>query len=231
MIKVKNILAPVLLSAALATTAHALTLTFDEYSSSSNTPATGASGVADLVFTDLAAGTVRITATVSNTTDTTTFGAGATEAQLTGFGFDLLGGVSWIGTGVAGSFLDTTLTNAAFSPFGVLDLAFADNTNFLGGNANSALPEGQTDTIVFDLTVGSYGNAAGLESAFTSALYSGDIDAGLRFMQVNAGAGSDKLLWGAAPTTLTPMPIPASGVLMIAGLGALAAIRRRRKAA
>lgn len=211
-------------SVALAGAANALTLTFDATSASSNSPATGAAGVVDLVFSDVL-GVARVDATVTNTTGNTTFGAGATASKLTGFGLDLLQGVTFAGTYVAGGFLDTTILNAAFNPFGTLDLAFADNSNFLGGNANSALPEGQQDTFAFALTLGAFGNAAALEAAFQSAFSNGILDAGMRFQQVNAGAGSDKLLIGSTPPA--PVPVPAAGMLLIGGLGGLALLRRR----
>lgn len=206
--------------------ASALTLTFDEFSTSSNNPATGASGLVELIFSDVA-GAARVDATVTNTTDTTSFGAGATASKLTGFGFDLLSGVAFAGTFVAGTFLDETLLNAAFNPFGSLDLAFADNSNFLGGNANSALPEGQQDTFSFGLSLGGFGNAAGLEAAFSDAFSNSGLNAGLRFQQVNADAGSDKLLLG---TQIAPVPLPATGLLLIGALGGIGLVRRRRKA-
>lgn len=211
------------LSAVTAASASALSLKFDSSSISSNSLASGAAGEVDMTFSD-AGGQVRVSAIVRNTTGMISFGAGATKGKLTGFGFDLLPGVAFAGTFTSGSFLDETLLNAAFNPFGSLDLAFADNSNFLGGNPKKALPEGRQDSFAFALALGAFGDAAALEAAFQNAFASGTLDAGLRFQQVNAGAGSDKLLL--APQ-VSAVPLPAAGLLLAFGLGALALFRRR----
>ncbi len=214
------------LTVSVASAANALTLSFDETSTSSNSTLTGASATVEMVFTDVGAGLVDIVTTVSNTTDTTSFGAGATESQLTGFGFDLLSGLSFIqADSSAGSTLDTFLTDAAFNPFGELDLAAADNNNFIGGNARGALSEGDSDTftfrIAYDQTL--FGGAATLEEAYMSAFLDDGVNAGLRFQSVNAGEGSDKL-------SLTVVPVPASIFLLLSGLMGFGVIRFTRTA-
>ncbi|PUB11071.1 hypothetical protein [Yoonia sediminilitoris] len=207
-----------------AGSAHAITLSFAEFSSSSNDPATGASGEVQLDFSAVD-GIARVDVTVTNTTELTDFGSGATESQLTGFGFDLLDGVAFAGMYVIGSFLDTTLLNASFSPFGTLDLAFSDNGDFNGGNANSALPEGQSDMFSFALTLGSFGTVAALEAAFEAAFIEESLDAGMRFQQVNAGEGSDKLLFNPEVSTV---PLPAGLPLLLTCLAVTGILARRK---
>ena len=214
------------LTVSVASAANALTLSFDETSTSSNSTLTGASATVEMVFTDVGAGLVDIVTTVSNTTDTTSFGAGATESQLTGFGFDLLSGLSFIqADSSAGSTLDTFLTDAAFNPFGELDLAAADNNNFIGGNARGALSEGDSDTFTFRIAYNQtlFGGAAALEEAYMSAFLDDGVNAGLRFQSVNAGEGSDKL-------SLTVVPVPASIFLLLSGLMGFGVIRFTRTA-
>ena len=211
-----------------AAPASALTLNFDNTTSeTSNSEFTGASGTVEMVFSDDLSGDVRIDFTVSNTTDVTMFGDGATSSKLTGFGFDLL--LSSTIAGVQANFtgpFPSFILDADFNPYGTLDVAWADNNNFIGGNANAALPEGSSDSsAVLFLNDSVYATAAALEAAMGAAFAGGDLQAGLRFQQVNAGAGSDKLNY--TGTQMAPIPLPAAGWVFVASLGGLAALRRR----
>jgi len=211
----------------------AITLTFDDSSTSSNNPLTGASASVDFSFADISAGLAKVTVDVSNTTGSIpSFGAGATEATLTGFGFDLLSGVSLASPDgfMATGNLDTLLTDADFNPFGDLDVAIADNNNFVGGNANSAVEEGESSSAMFNLAFTGYADALALEAAFASAFADpvNTLQAGVRFQQVNEGAGSDKLIYN---PTIAPVPLPAAGWMLVAALGGLGAINHRKKSA
>lgn len=215
----------------------ALTLSFDDTTSfSTNNPFTGASGIVDLAFSNVVNDTddgrdhVQIDITVTNNTDVTTFGAGATSSKLTGFAFDALNGLDLL-LFAEGSFLDTFLTgnDASLPPFGTFSWAFADNGNFQGGGPGQALPEGQSDMMSL-LVASAIGNAAAVESAYVSAFATLDdeIDAVLRFQDVNAGAGSEKLLWTGGEE-IPPVPLPAAGWMLLASLGGLGAMRRLKK--
>lgn len=210
------------------TAAHAsIILTFGENATSSNATPTGASGKATLSFAD-EGGDVRVSAFVENTTGDFIFGDGATEGVLTAFGFDLVSGASFAGGFLGGTYLDTLILNANASPFGTLDVAGADNNNYNGGNANNALPKGLSDT--FSLLLGYSGNAMDLENAFYTALTTDPVlTSALRFQQVNAGSGSDKLK--DPDVELEPVPLPATALLLLGGIGGLGALRTvRRKA-
>lgn len=233
---VRNVLAGLLIAVGGAS-AHAVplfTLNFDEESITSNNQLTGASAEIGFTFDDEGAD-VRVTLEIANTTDVTTFGAGATESKLTGFGFDLLVGVAFGGDFTTTGFLDTVIENAKFKPFDRLDLAFADNGNFNGGNPRNALPEGQTEIVTFLLDTDL--SAATLGDAYLQAFLVDDTArAGLRFQDVNAGKGSDKLIYvgraavppGGGPGVAS-VPVPASLPLFAAALVGLALLSRQRR--
>jgi hypothetical protein len=199
------------------------TLDFGANSQTTNAQLTGAAGTVTFDFSDDVSGDVLVTLTVTNTTGDNIFGAGATESQLTGFGFDFVDGVSFNQLVTQGSFLDTVILNASSGNI-TLDFALADNNNFTGGNAQGALPEGQSDTIAFllDTTM----TADMLMNAFMTAFFGGDLDNVLRFQSVNAGAGSDKLTFVA-----NEVPLPAALPLFAAGLAGIGFMRRRKTAA
>jgi hypothetical protein len=205
------------------------TLDFGPDSTSSNSPATGASGSVEFSFSDVL-GDVLVTLDISNTTGSIpSFGLGATSSTLTGFGFDLLAGYVYrVGSFVGGTFLDTLILGADADPFGDFDLAAADNDNYNGGNANGGMPEGGTDTVSFRLDTTS--TAAQAYADFLAGFFENGLDAGLRFQQVTGGdideEASDKLLFNPP----AEIPVPAAGWLMIGALGGLAALRRRRQA-
>ncbi len=212
------------LLAAPAASAGVLTLDFGESSLSSNETSTGASADVTLAFDDEGDG-VRLTVTVDNTTDETDFGLGAMEGQLTGFAFDLPGGASYVkGSFTTTGYLDTLIADASLPPFGTFDLAFADNKNFVGGNAKGALPEGQSATM--SVLLATTADADMLMEAFSTALFSGELHAALRFQSVGPdGELSDKLLFN----DLNPVPVPGAAALMLTGLIGGAGARRLRR--
>lgn len=207
-------------------------LTWDGTSTSSNTPATGASASAELTFTDATGGGVKIDVAVRNTTGETTFGAGATTSKLTGVAFDLFEPNAGVSDFAAGTYLTDLIFNVNASPFPTIDLAVADNGNWLGGNANGALPESTNDAVSFILN-GTALAAIDLESAFRDGFTNGTLAYTSRFQQVNAGAGSDKLYGGTCcdnPDT-DPNPVPVPGTLVLLGLGLTGLGWSRRKKA
>ncbi len=185
------------------TAAQAFGIQFGPNSTSSNSPATGASAFVDFTFTQFG-NDVQIGLDITNTTGDIIFGDGATSSKLTGIGFDLGGfqaldalNLSLVnGSFTNTGFLNTLIPNAAFNPFGTLDVGIADNNNFLGGNANGALAEGQSTTASIVVTGTSPLVASVLENLFLTGFSDGSVDIGARFQQVNAGAGSDKLSGG-----------------------------------
>ncbi len=213
----------------------ALILTFGPTTVSTNSPATGASGVVSLSFSDLGSGNVLLSGVVENTTGFPIFGAGATESQLTGFGLDLFGAATIdASTFTGGTYLSSLIAPADADPFGDFDLGIADNTNYNGGNANGALSEGLSDTFSIELV--SSLSAFDLEGSILDGLINNlypatDPGAGLRFQQVNAGAGSDKI---ANPfvfrdsSVVGEVPLPAAGWMLIAALGGIGAMKRRK---
>ncbi|SFP76528.1 PEP-CTERM protein-sorting domain-containing protein [Nitrosomonas cryotolerans] len=207
-----------------------ITLFFDSTSSSSNTPATGASAKAEFLFSDDGSGGVKIDLLFTNTTGAIpVFGSGATESKLTGIGFDLIRLNTGITTFVSGTHLNTLILTPTLPPFESFDIGIADNANFLGGNANAALPQGSTDTASFIL-IGSGLTAAVLEDEFFDGFSTGSLGYVARFQQVNgSGADSDKLLGGTAtcdscgfvPPPPPPVAIAEPATLALFGLGLL----------
>ncbi|MEP0855441.1 PEP-CTERM sorting domain-containing protein [Trichocoleus sp. DQ-U1] len=205
--KVTSFLPSVLAAAGIAITssflvpssAQAFGISFGSTSQSSNNPATGASAFVDFSFIQ-EGNNVRLGLDITNTTGQSIFGAGATQSKLTGVAFDLLEGLSVVSNSYIGSsFFPTLLQNVNFTPFsnqvGDFSVGVADNGNFEGGNANGALPQGG-NTFVSFLLSGTNLVAATLESQFLAGFQNNTLQAAVRFQQVNAGAGSDKLLGG-----------------------------------
>jgi hypothetical protein len=216
-----------------------IVLAFGENAISTNTPRTGASGSATLTFTDEGSN-VRLSAAVTNTTGNDIFGAGATSSVLTGFGLDLVQGATFAGGFIGGTYLDTLIQNANIQPFGSIDVAGADNNNWQGGNANDALPSQDPDlTDTFSFLLSYSGSAFDLEAAFFTALTTDPVlTSAMRFQQVEGGTnnGASEKLSNPDVTTgggagLGVVPLPAAGWLLLAGVGGLAAMARRRKAA
>lgn len=212
--------------------ASALTLNFVELTTqSSNTPHTGASGKVEMVFSNLGTGEFKIDFTISNTTGTPVFGDGATESKLTGFGFDILS-TSSILSHTLGTVFDTFIQNAALPPFGTVIAAFANDGNFQGGGPQGALPQGQSESgLSVTLSDSNYADAAALKTAMALGFGNGDLDAVMRFQDVNAGEGSDKLKYiglGGPGDVTTPVPVPAAMWLLLTALGGLGLMRLRR---
>ncbi len=208
--------------------------------------ATGASATVELDFADVG-NDVQITFSVINTTGDVAFGEGATQSTLTGFALDLLGDLTLLSaapTLVSGATtaLDTLLTDVFIGGIsnggggaGNFGFALADNNNFVGGNANGGMDE--TESAIVTLLFGTAMTALETYDAYFAALFSTDptVNAALRFQQVGGdnnydGAGSDKLLF-VPPTDQppAPIPVPAAGLMLAAGLGGLLSLRRKRQ--
>lgn len=223
-----------------AVPAQAFTFSLGQGSQSSNdngTPnaqPTGASTLLTFDFSEIVGNpsAIKVDLQIKNTTGSPVFGAGATESKLTGIALDLLPNLT-ASSFVGDQYFDTFLTNVSFSPYGNFDIAVADNNNFLGGNANQALPQGATSQISFVLSGFAPGKtAAELEAEFLSAYSnkSDSIDIAARFQQVNAGEGSDKLLGGTPgddDDDEVTVPEPAT-VLGLSLIGGVFATRRRK---
>lgn len=222
------------ISTVVATTfpASAFTYNFGANSQSSNSSATGAAASVKFEFQDLGSDRVQIDLEIKNTTGEDSFGAGATTSKLTGIAFDMFDGFNLVSSSL-GSELDTLLTDVRFQPFsstvGNFNFAIADNTNFEGGNANGALAQGSTNTV--SLVYSGLGDESieSLRARYKTAVESESIAIAARFQQVNAGAGSDKLLGGeiggGSPDpdpnpTPEPAQVPEPGSLL--GFGLLA---------
>lgn len=242
MLKILKTLAAAAAFVAIAPMAHAVqfnplfTLTFDADSLSSNSQLTGASADVGFMFID-EGGDVRVRLRVANTTDQTNFGAGATRSKLTGVGLDLLDGVAFAGGfRTTGKFVNA-FENASFQPFDPLDVAFTVNAKkknknqFNGGSSKNGLKQGESTLLSFLLDTEL--NAASLGDAYQQAFFFDDaVRAGLRFKAVNAGLGSDKLIYVGTPATnvVSNVPVPAALPLLTGGLAifGLIGLRRRR---
>jgi len=217
--------------------AQAFSLTFGEDSASSNSPATGASATVDFTFTDTVDG-IQLDLFFDNTTDETTFGAGATEGILVGFVLDIVeavNSVSLIDLGAfdAFQFDEDGITFEPFSNNGVNFGSFNGNFDVElddTGSPQDGVLEGASTTV--KLLLDSAENAATIESAFFNGFNAGTIRAATRFQDVNAGSGSDKLLIGSVDNggpEPEPVPEPAAMAGLIA-IGAGVVINRRKQA-
>lgn len=211
---------------------------------------TGAAGAIDFSFLDQAT-EVLVTMTIFNTTGDTTFGSGATGSKLVGVGFDLPTGVTYVGPYTPDTdnhfpylgFNDSTLNGTPKLADGTPLTSFNDITFDVavtlkeddlsgGGSPSAGLPEDDSAVVSFILDGL---DAAGMMSAFQTGFDDGSLFAGMRFKDVNAGAGSEKLLYngdgggtcGPNDPSCNVVPLPASAWLMLAGILGLGIARRR----
>ena len=226
---------------------------FDPFFGSTNSPATGATGTATFSFMDMD-GDVQVSVLIENTTNTvntlfnTTGGllsveggtpfanAGATASKLTAVLFDipsLMSQVSFFANSFDGDadndglvYFNVLLTpaNLPGGGFGLFDAGISDNDNIEGGNANNALPEGLSTLVSFKLDTAL--NAMEFENAWAMEL---GIRYAARFMQVNAGAGSDKIGGGPLPNpNSVPEPTSLASWSIICFVALQRTARRRR---
>jgi len=196
---------------------------------STNTSATGSAASLEFSFLQNGAN-VDLTVTAENTTGNTTFGSGATLSRMMGFAFetpDTVSFVSFTGTTIFSNLLqnDSSVNGGPFNSI-TFDLGAGNKSTLEGsGNPNDALAQGSSTSTLFKLN----GLAeAAMATAFETGFADGTLELGLRFKAVNGtGADSDKLLYR-APDAPSPVPLPAAAWMLLAGLGGLAAVKRRQ---
>ncbi|MBL8771647.1 MAG: cistern family PEP-CTERM protein [Phenylobacterium sp.] len=217
-------------AAIVAATPAAAAVTLEFNPSWGSTENTGATATATFTFTDVGSN-VQMDLVLANTTDGTD-GLGATAATLVAFAFDLptFTGLTYSSNGTTFTKL---WTNPSLPPLGTFDRGISLNRNsFGGGNPGGGVTAGNSLGMV-RFTVDTILDAAAFESAFAAGyLANGTFDAAVRFQQVNAGGGSDKVLGGLPPPPDPPptiVPEPSTWALMIMGfMGAGMVLRRRR---
>lgn len=210
----------------------AFTLDIDSLTAqSSNSPATGASGSVLFNFSDITGG-VQLDLTITNTTGTVTnpLDAGATQSRLTGFFFDTIADLQ-LSTSTLSSPLDELATTVSLEPFstpafgaGDFSIGICHRANCQNGQPNGALDVG--DSSLGTLTFGTSSNASAIADLLLDAFNNGDAHAALRFQAVNAGAGSDKLLYSG---DVSAVPLPATLPLLLGAVGLLGFSFRRKR--
>ncbi len=201
-------------------------------STSTNSPATGASGSILFDVTDTTGG-VDLNLTITNTTGTVSnpSDAGATEGRLTGFFFDTV-----LDLQLASSTLGAPLNQLETGFFlpgvsngsgaaGDFSIGICHQTSCQNGQPNNALDVGDSSTALLTFTTSSTADV--VAQTLLNAFNTGDAHAALRFQAVNAGAGSDKLLFG----DVGAVPLPATLPLLLGALGVLGFGMSRKRSA
>lgn len=165
--------------------------------------------------------------------DATLSGGGATIRSFASVGRFATSGTNYVETNAGGGFAISF--SSAISAFGF----FATDIGDFGGQLTLRLtPDGGGAFV--DLTVPHTLGVSGSTDA--ALLFFGfyDLDqsyTNIAFLNSSTGDvfGFDDMIIGdrqqVTPTPTNPIPLPAAGWLMLGGMGALAALRRRRKAA
>ncbi|MBW4556697.1 MAG: PEP-CTERM sorting domain-containing protein [Trichormus sp. ATA11-4-KO1] len=241
-----NLFKPSLLAAGIAaaslammpSSAQAFSILFGPDSFSSNPTRTGSSAKVNFNFSQVGSDVLLDLALTNTTGQIPTFGDGATESTLVGFGFDILDGLTFAYNPLSSTFTqlygNSSLTSqtisgpATLQPFGTFDVGIrsAGPGDFNGGNPTQGLTAGQSTNVSFTLS-GANLNAADVESEFLSGFQSGTLRVSTRFQSVNAGEGSDKLLGGNIVKRRVPEPATLAGIGLVAGVMVMS---RRRQA-
>lgn len=168
---------------------------------------------------------------------------GSTDPRITGFAFNAPTDVTGVSALTAAGTGNNLIWSASHSPNGIntpgnngfFDIAGLTGPNFNGGNANAGILLNGTGIFNLVLT----GNAAALaaltENSFLSLLsfpQNNNSDLwpfAVRFQRLSDGLVTSDVAFGGPD--MAPIPLPAAGWLLLAGVGGLAAMRRRRRAA